>query len=290
MMAPMSNTPVTPKPVSAVASPSASSDVPILVVDAFTSERFRGNPAGVVLLEHPREAHWMQALASEMKHSETAFLVPEGDGYHLRWFTPVHEVDLCGHATLASAHSLWETGRLAPDATVRFRTRSGILTARRAGGGIEMDFPAEPASAVAHGDVPKGMLEALGATARYVGKNRLDYLVELENENAVRELSPDFRRLAATETRGIIVTAASSSPEFDFVSRFFAPAFGIDEDPATGSAHCCLAPYWSAKLGKKEMVGYQASARGATVRVVIRGERVGLIGNAVTVLRGTLAG
>lgn len=265
-------------------------EVHVLIVDAFTSERFRGNPAGVVLLENAREAHWMQALASELKHSETAYLVPEGDGYHLRWFTPVHEVDLCGHATLASAHALWETGRLQPEATARFRTRSGILTARRAGEDwIEMDFPAEPASPVAHGNVPKGMLEALRATPRYIGRNRMDYLLELESETAVRELSPDFHRLAATETRGIIVTAASTTPGFDFVSRFFAPAFGIDEDPATGSAHCCLTPYWSAKLGKKEMTGYQASARGATARVVLRGDRVALIGHAVTVLRGAIA-
>jgi len=282
MMSRMPEPPKVPKP--------ASSEVPVLIVDAFTSERFRGNPAGVVLLKGPREAHWMQAMASELKHSETAYLVPEGDGYHLRWFTPVHEVDLCGHATLASAHALWETGRLGPEATARFRTRSGILTARRADGGIEMDFPAEPASAVAHGDVPKGLLEALGTTARYIGKNRMDYLLELDNETAVRELSPDFRRLAATETRGIIVTAASTTPGFDFVSRFFAPAFGIDEDPATGSAHCCLAPYWSANLGKEEMVGYQASARSGTVRVIMRGDRVALIGNAITVLRGTIAG
>lgn len=266
------------------------SEIPVLIVDAFTSEPFRGNPAGVVLLSQPRDEKWMQALASELKHSETAFLVPEGDAYHLRWFTPFREVDLCGHATLASAHALWETKRLSRDKEARFTTRSGLLTARTQGGGIEMDFPSEAASPVAVEAVPAGLMDALGAMAQYVGRNRLDYLLELEDEGAVRKLKPDFRKLAATETRGVIVTAVSKSSGYDFVSRFFAPAFGIDEDPVTGSAHCCLGPYWGAKLGKSELVGYQASARGGTVKVITRGDRVGLVGAAVTVFCGTITG
>jgi predicted PhzF superfamily epimerase YddE/YHI9 len=257
-------------------------------VDAFTGEPFRGNPAGVVFLEAARDEVWMQALAAELKHAETAYLVPEGDGFHLRWFTPVNEVDLCGHATLASAHALWETGRLPLQSQARFRTRSGALGARLVDGGIEMDFPAEPPAEVEAAALPAGMLEALGAAPRFVGKNRMDYLLEMDGEDAVRGLTPDFRRLAAVETRGIIVTSRSHTPGIDFVSRFFAPAFGIDEDPVTGSAHCCLAPYWGAKLGKAELVGYQASARGGTVGVIHRGDRVALIGKAVTVMKGTI--
>jgi len=266
------------------------SEIPVLIVDAFTSEPFRGNPAGVVFLPKDREEKWMQSLASELKHSETAFLVEEGEGYHLRWFTPYREVELCGHATLASAHALWETKRLGKDKEARFRTRSGILTAKNQGSGIEMDFPCEAAATVAAESIPAGLIDALGASAQFVGKNRMDYLLELEDEGAVRELKPDFRRLSATETRGIIVTAASRSTGYDFVSRFFAPAFGIDEDPVTGSAHCCLAPYWGGKLKKSELVGYQASARGGTVKVIARGDRVGLVGAAVTVFRGTVTG
>jgi PhzF family phenazine biosynthesis protein len=284
-------------------------EIPVLVVDAFTTEPFRGNPAGVVLLEKPRDEEWMQAFAAEMKHAETAFLVPEEGGFHLRWFTPVREVDLCGHATLASAHALWETGTLEPGHEARFRTRSGTLTARQTRDGIEMDFPAQPPQPVddcespvagvdlvgqvvnkaLSGAVCEAIFKGLGARGRYVGWNGSDYLVELDSEAAVRGLTPDFGALAPIGSRGIIATAASEDPAFDFVSRFFAPSFGVDEDPVTGSAHCALGPYWGAKLGKEELSGYQASPRGGTVRVVLRGERVGLIGRAVTVLRGTIA-
>ena len=267
---------------------SATAETPILVVDAFTNEPFRGNPAGVALLDRARDEPWMQALAAEMKHAETAFLVAEEGGHHLRWFTPVREVDLCGHATLASAHALWETGRLPEGAEARFRTRSGVLSARRRDGAIEMDFPALHARAVENGDDSRELAEALGAPIQFVGWNGMDYVIEMESEAVVRALTPDFARLARIGTRGFIVTARSASPEFDFVSRFFAPAFGIDEDPVTGSAHCCLAPYWQAKLGREELVGFQASPRGGTVRVIARGDRVALIGHAVTVLRGVL--
>lgn len=288
---------------------SESNGIPVLVIDAFTTEPFHGNSAGVVLLEKPRPENWMQAFAAEMKHAETAFLVPEEGGFHLRWFTPVLEVDLCGHATLASAHALWETGTLEAGHEARFRTRSGPLTAKQTREGIEMDFPAQPPSPVEEcslesggtdlvgqvvghalsGAVCEAIFKGLGARGRYVGWSGSDYLVELDSESAVRALEPDFKFLAPIGTRGVIATAASDSPEYDFVSRFFAPAVGIDEDPVTGSAHCCLGPYWGAKLGKEKLVGYQASARGGTVRVALRGERVGLIGKAVTVLRGTIA-
>jgi predicted PhzF superfamily epimerase YddE/YHI9 len=254
-------------------------------VDAFTDRPFSGNPAAVLILSAPADAEWMQLVAREMNLSETAFLSPRDDGsFGLRWFTPTVEVDLCGHATLASAHVLWETGRLHPEAEVRFDTQSGRLVARRAGSWIEMDFPATPDQPSA---APAGLSAALGAEPRYVGRSRFDTLVELGSEAEVRELRPDFGRLKQIP-RGVIVTARSSGGEFDFVSRFFAPAAGIDEDPVTGSAHCCLAPYWAKKLGKKELVGYQASARGGVVRVRDAGPRVILSGQAVSVLRAEL--
>ncbi len=257
----------------------------ITQVDAFTGVAFRGNPAAVCILPSPVDAGWMQDVAAEMNLSETAFLHPREDGYSLRWFTPVTEVDLCGHATLASAHVLWEEGHLPPDFEVRFHTLSGMLTVRRQDPWMEMNFPAEPPQPAA---APPGLLEAFGADARFVGRNRLDYLIELESEAAVRELSPDFSALERISTRGIIVTAANSSGDYDFVSRCFFPAVGISEDPVTGSAHCCLGPFWAARLGHDSLVGYQASARGGTVRVQVAGERVLLGGQAVTILRGEL--
>ncbi|MHC4933682.1 MAG: PhzF family phenazine biosynthesis protein [Planctomycetota bacterium] len=253
--------------------------VPILQVDAFTSEPFRGNPAAVCILSEPRQDAWMQAVAAEMNLSETAFLLREGDGWRLRWFTPTVEVDLCGHATLASAHVLLEQ-----DGEVRFLTKSGTLSARRSGGWIELDFPSLPAEPATE---PVGLVEALGAVPVCVGKSRFDFIVELESEEAVRALRVDVARLRKVEARGVIVT--SRGREYDFVSRFFAPRAGVDEDPVTGSAHCCLAPYWSELLGKTEMTGYQASARGGVVQVRLSGDRVILRGQAVTVLRGELS-
>jgi PhzF family phenazine biosynthesis protein len=203
----------------------------------------------------------------------------------LRWFTPVVEVDLCGHATLASAHVLWETGAASPDETLRFHTRSGLLTAWRAGDWIELDFPAEPAQPL---DAPAELIQALGVQPLFTGKNRFDYLVEIESEAALRQLQPDLARLKAVTPRGVIVTAKVNGSPYDFVSRFFAPAAGIDEDPVTGSAHCCLGPFWQERLGKSEFLAYQASPRGGSVRVQVRGERVGLGGQAVTVWKGEL--
>jgi PhzF family phenazine biosynthesis protein len=258
----------------------------IVQVDAFTDRPFHGNPAAVCLLDAPRDAAWMQAVAGEMNLAETAFLWPENGAFRLRWFTPAVEVDLCGHATLASAHVLWQEGHLAPDAEARFDTRSGRLTARRAGDWIEMDFPAEPADP---DPAPPGLLDALGVTAVWTGHRlRLGYrLVEVADEAAVRRAAPDIRALARA-ARGVIVTARASSGEADFVSRFFAPAMGVDEDPVTGSAHCVLAPYWAGQLGRTELTGYQASARGGVVRVRAAGDRVILGGQAVTVMRGEL--
>jgi len=258
----------------------------IYKVDSFTEKPFAGNPAGVCILPGPRDETWMQNVAREMNLSETAFLYRGKDGYELRWFTPAAEVELCGHATLASAHILWETGDLAPKAEARFQTKSGLLTAARRGGQIELDFPAKPEETA---EAPDGLIEALGVEPLHIGRNAFDYLVEVESQEIVRDAAPDFARLKKIRARGVMITAVASSAGFDFVSRFFAPAVGIDEDPVTGSAHCCLGPYWGAKLGKTEMKAYQASARGGIVRVRLAGDRVLLGGHAVTILRGELA-
>jgi PhzF family phenazine biosynthesis protein len=259
--------------------------LPIVQVDAFTAKAFAGNPAAVCVLPSPRDAIWMQNVALEMNLSETAFLVRQSDGFNLRWFTPSVEVDLCGHATLASAHALWEDGHLKPNEQARFHTRSGLLTADRRGEWIEMDFPAkaeEPA------EPPARLGEALGAMLKYVGRNKFDYIVELESESALKGLKPNFQLLAEIPVRGVIVTARSDNGGFDFVSRFFAPGSGINEDPVTGSAHCCLAPFWAARLGKTEFMAYQASPRGGVVRARLKDDRVLLGGQAVTVMRGAL--
>jgi PhzF family phenazine biosynthesis protein len=259
--------------------------LPLLIVDAFTDRPFAGNPAAVCLLDGERDAAWMQAVAAEMNLSETAFVRTLADGFELRWFTPKIEVDLCGHATLASAHALWTTGAVPQQSAIRFQTKSGALTATQAGGLIELDFPATPAVAC---EAPRALLEALGATAEVVGKTRFDLALLLADAAAVRDLDPDFRQLATVPMRGVIVTAASDDSQYDFISRFFAPAAGIDEDPVTGSAHCALGPFWSERLGKPRVVGYQASQRGGVVHVHVRGERVTLGGRAVTVARGEL--
>lgn len=257
----------------------------VVVVDAFTDAPFSGNPAAVCVLDHEPEKHWMQRLAREMNLSETAFLMMRAETWALRWFTPTVEVDLCGHATLAAAHVLWERGLLAPPATASFRTRSGLLTAAKAGDWIWLDFPALPCE---WADAPPALRDALGTGTRAVARSRHDLLVELESEAAVRELQPDLELLARLPARGLIVTAVATTPGFDFVSRFFAPQVGVPEDPVTGSAHCSLGPYWGERLGKEEMLAYQASPRGGVVKVELRGERVGLGGQAVTVLRAEL--
>lgn len=257
----------------------------ITQVDSFTDRPFAGNPAAVCLLAQPRDESWMQDVAREMNLSETAFLVQRGADFDLRWFTPAVEVDLCGHATLASAHVLWEEGHLAPDQPARFHTRSGVLRADKKDAWIEMDFPATPADPVAR---LEALETALGVKAKYTGRPRFDYLVEVESEEQVRDLKPDFLALRQLKVRGVIVTSRASGSAYDFVSRFFAPGSGVDEDPVTGSAHCCLGPFWKERLGRDDLVGFQASARGGFVRTRCVGDRVRISGQAITVLRGEL--
>ncbi len=257
----------------------------ITQVDAFTDTPFAGNPAAVCILPGPGDERWMQQVAREMNLAETAFLHRQEDGFNLRWFTPAIEVDLCGHATLASAHVLWEEGHLRPEEQARFYTRSGLLTAERQGAWIEMNFPATPA---APADAPVELAQALGITPVSIGKSQFDYLVEVDSEATLRAIKPDITLLERVSTRGVIVTSRSAAPDYDFVSRFFAPRAGVNEDPVTGSAHSCLAPFWGARLGKTEMRAYQASARGGVLRVRVEGERVAISGQAVTVLRGEL--
>ena len=266
-----------------------SSPIPIYQVDAFSDRPFGGNPAAVCILGHPISDVWMQNLAAENNLSETAYLYPDQGQTRLRWFTPGAEVDLCGHATLAAAHVLWETGRLAFQDRAEFISRSGMLYAVRSYLGIELDFPAKrevPAEA------PRGLIDALKLQStdqlEYIGRNSFDYIVQLRESDAIRTLSPDMAALARVDARGIIVTVASDIPEYDFLSRFFAPAVGVDEDPVTGSAHCCLGPFWQTRLNRSTLKGYQASRRGGEVQVRMEGDRVILIGKAVTVLRGEL--
>lgn len=252
-------------------------------VDAFTDKPFGGNPAAICVLDEPQSAAWMQQLAAEMNLSETAFLERADDGsFGLRWFTPAVEVDLCGHATLASAHVLWELGLLAENETARFNTRSGQLLADRNATCITLNFPATPACAVA---APSRLLKALGVEALFAGSNGHDYLVQVASEKEVHSVNPDFGLLKTITERGVILTAEADTTELDFISRFFAPSAGIDEDPVTGSAHCTLGPFWADRLGKTAMRGYQASPRGGHVGVEVQGERVLLTGQAITVLK-----
>ena len=257
----------------------------LLQIDAFTSEPFCGNPAAVCFLDRERDPAWMQRVAAEMNLSETAFLLRHGSNWSLRWFTPVAEVDLCGHATLASAHALWDGEILHPADQARFETRSGLLTARLKGTLIELDFPAAHVEKI---EPRREVLDALGAEPVTFGQARDDYFVEVASEGDVRALKPDFKALAALTERGVIATSRSDDTRFDFVSRFFAPAVGIDEDPVTGSAHCSLTPFWSERLGRNEMQAFQASRRGGILRVRMVGDRVKIAGRAVTVLRGEL--
>jgi PhzF family phenazine biosynthesis protein len=260
-------------------------------VDAFTQTPFAGNPAAVCVLSEPADERWMQDVATEMNLSETAFAMRLAGGpkFSLRWFTPVSEVDLCGHATLATAHILWEEKHLPHGEPALFETRSGLLTARPGPDGIELDFPSEPVREAMSdpGDLAE-LQSALGAPVKFAGKNRFDLLVELASEEIVRGLRPDFRRLEQYQVRGVIATSRSHSAEYDLVSRFFAPRVGINEDPVCGSAHCCLGPYWAEKIGRTKLTAHQVSCRGGVVKIRVEGPRTVLIGHAVTVLRGEL--
>jgi len=257
----------------------------ITQVDAFADKPFSGNPAAVCLLEQQADEKWMQLIAREMNLSETAFLLQRDGGFDLRWFTPMAEVKLCGHATLASAHMLWEQGHISLDQPARFFTKSCVLTAQKKGTSIEMDFPALP---VTPESISEDLESALGVKARYAGRSGFDYLLEVESEEAVRALRPDFDRIARLNVRGVIVTSQANGSGYDFVSRFFAPAVGVNEDPVTGSAHCCLGPFWKERLGRDDLIGYQASTRGGFVRTRCVGDRVLISGQAVTVMRGEL--
>jgi PhzF family phenazine biosynthesis protein len=255
-------------------------------VDAFTDKPFFGNPAGVCVLSESVSDDWMQNVAKEMNLSETAFLKKQDDGYRLRWFTPTVEVDLCGHATLASAHILWEQNYLSRNEAAIFHTRSGVLTAKQTDDGwIELNFPVEQESEATS---PKGLLESLGVQPKYIGKNRFDYIIEVSSEKEVSDLKPDFTALGMISCRGVIVTSLSESKDYDFVSRFFAPGVGVNEDPVTGSAHCCLGPYWKKRLGKDNFKAHQVSERGGILKVNVNNDRVQIAGKAITVMKAEL--
>jgi PhzF family phenazine biosynthesis protein len=258
----------------------------VSVVDAFTDRPFRGKPAAVCILEEPADPDWMQQVAAEMNMSETAFCVPEDDLWDLRWFTPRVEVDLCGHATLATTHVLATDHGV--EGTIHYTTRSGLLAAQALDDGIVLDFPADPNTVV---EPPRGLLAALGLPDELpLRRGRTDYLVPLASEAAVRSVKPTFSLLRLVDCRGVIVTApADEGADYDVVSRFFAPAVGVDEDPVTGSAHTTLAPYWSGQLGRDRLRYHQASARGGELEVGIVGDRVEIFGQAVTTMRGELA-
>ncbi|MBO9599378.1 MAG: PhzF family phenazine biosynthesis protein [Cohnella sp.] len=256
----------------------------ITIIDAFTDRPFKGNPAAVCLLDSEIPEERMQRIANEMNLSETAFLLRREAGYSLRWFTPQTEVDLCGHATLASAHYLWEEAGV-EDAELTFVTRSGLLTATRESDWIRLDFPSESAREC---EPPADLIAGLGTDYVYIGRNRMDYLVEVADEDAVLALRPNMNVWSKVPSRGVIVTSKSVRPGIDFVSRCFFPAVGVDEDPVTGSAHCCLGPYWSSKLQKRGLAAMQLSSREGYLKVTVRDDRVLLMGQAVTTLRGRL--
>jgi predicted PhzF superfamily epimerase YddE/YHI9 len=262
----------------------------IFIVDAFASQPFKGNPAGVCLVEGSPTPEWMQDVASEMNLSETAFVERSPDGLGLRWFTPTTEVPLCGHATLATAHILWEAGVLAGEEPARFRTLCGVLVARRQGPRIEIDLPASPTEAVAP---PPELLQALQVQPRYVartndrGRGDFDYLLELGSEAEVRGVRPDFGRLRHIPA-GVIVTARAAEGPWEIVSRYFASFWGIDEDPVTGAAHTSLVPHWSGRLGRTSFLAHQASSRGGVLDCRLQDDRVLLAGEAITVVKGTL--
>ena len=262
--------------------------VKLYQVDAFSSQPFHGNPAAVCLMPEPVDSQWAQKVAMEMNLSETAFLFKEGEKYNLRWFTPKTEVDLCGHATLASAHILWEEKLLKPEEQAVFNTRSGILLAERKENWIKLDFPAKRITETLS---PPGLLEALGIQAKdvnFIGADNDYYLVEVQGEEIVRNLAPNFPVLHKLPIRSVIITSRANRTQYDFISRYFSVVSGVDEDPVTGSAHCYLGPYWQQKFHKDTFYAYQASARGGELKVKVQGERIHLFGQAVTVLRGEL--
>ncbi|WCK56765.1 PhzF family phenazine biosynthesis protein [Aneurinibacillus sp. Ricciae_BoGa-3] len=259
----------------------------IFHINAFTDKPFSGNPAAICILDTPQEKQWMQRMAQEMNQPVTAFIFRRTNNlYDLHWFTPTTELDLCGHGTLGSAHVLWQQDYLTPDKGIQFYTKSGLLTVKQVSDGIQLDFPANPP---VDAEVPAELKQALGIPAKHVAKNSLGYILEVESEEIVKKIQPNFELLSFIPVTGVIVTSPSSYTDFDFVSRYFAPRIGINEDPVTGSAHCGLGPYWSAKLQKKKLIGYQASSRGGIVKLELRENQVLLTGQAITILEGKVA-
>ncbi len=269
---------------------SVESPIRIFQVDAFADEAFSGNPAAICLLDRFASDDWMQNVAMEMNLSETAFVVPRSTVGHfdLRWFTPAVEVDLCGHATLAAVHVLAQQGLVPATESVDFFTRSGQLSCGLCGGLITLDFPASPLERVADAEVIATIKNAFPEKVLDVQRTAFDMLVRFKDADAIRNLAPNYQDISMVDARGVMVTAASDTDGSDFVSRFFAPRSGINEDPVTGSAHCSLAPYWSRELGKTKLVGFQSSPRGGIVECEVVGNRVRLSGRAVTVSEGHL--
>jgi len=257
----------------------------LFTVDAFTAVPFKGNPAAVCVLPQPREAAWMQAVAAEMNLSETAFVVAQGEDFHLRWFTPTQEMYLCGHATLATAHVLWEQGILPGSAEARFHTLSGLLRVSRKGDWLEMDFPVWPPQ---EEPAPEGLAQALGANPLLYVRHHKFGMALLDSADTVKNLQPHLGLLRQLPLDGVVVTAEGVGAGCDFVSRMFAPNLGIDEDPVTGGAHCLLTPFWAGRLGKSEMLAHQVSKRGGVLQVAPQGERVLIRGQAVTVMKAEL--
>jgi PhzF family phenazine biosynthesis protein len=260
----------------------------IIQVDAFTNKPFSGNPAAVCVLSSPQSDTWMQNIAQEMNLSETAFLVTEDDSFNLRWFTPTVEVPLCGHATLASAHVLWSEGYLSFDKQAKFYTKSGILQATKKDDWIELDFPANPSQQI---EIIPQLKAALGVDCIGMYKNSLGYLVEVESAEIIQQMQPNFSEILKLPLNQVIVTSlGNQDSEYDFVSRFFAPGLGINEDPVTGAAHCCLAPFWHNRLLKDQLMAYQASSRGGILKVSYQpnDSRVFISGQAMTTMRGEL--
>lgn len=254
-------------------------------VDAFTQKPFEGNPAAVCVLEGPQKEDWMQSLASEMNLSETAFLLPEQDGWRLRWFTPTTEVDLCGHATLASAMVLFETHPELRDDTIRFLTKSGELLAKWVEGQVELNFPAMKPQPLT---VPNQVVKVLGFQPVGAVFSGNYFLFEAGDPSQIMDADPDMDDLAGLPMPEVIITAKSPMPEYDFISRFFAPQLGVDEDPVTGSAHCLLTPYWGEKLGKKRLSAFQASKRGGSLELEWVDDRILIKGSAAFIFKAEL--
>lgn len=255
------------------------------IINTFTEQAFKGNPAAVCFLSDEKESSWMQTVAKELNLPTTAFIWFINDEYHLRWFTPSVEIPICGHGTLASAYFLWEKRYVDKARSIPFHTKSGVIKAQLIDGWIQLQFPAIIEQNVV---APELLIKALGVEPVYVGKSRLDYLVEVESEEIVRNLKPNIDLIAQLPVRGVIVTSHSNANEFDFVSRFFSPAQGIIEDYVNGSSHCCLGPYWKNKLHKTDFTAYQASERGGIIKIKVLGDEIFLSGKSITIFEGKL--